>query len=72
MLRIYLKITPSTLIYSYAEFLSENHTKYPDLFNRIIPGIKASLDERGQAVVDAWMAEKGRPFNREVRQIDKN
>ena len=44
---------------AYAEFLSENHTMYPDLFERIIPKIRATLDESGQAVVDAWMVAKG-------------
>ncbi len=44
---------------AYAEFLDENHTRYCDLFNRIIPEIRGTLDEDGQAAVDAWMDEKG-------------
>ena len=53
---------------AYAEFLAENHTSYPDLFNRIIPEIRAILDENGQAAVDAWMAETGTAIQEKWRR----
>jgi len=44
---------------AYAEFLSEKHITYPALFNRIILETRKTLDEDGQAAVDAWMDAKG-------------
>jgi len=52
---------------AYAEFLYENNTTYLDLFNRIIPGIKATLDEPGKAVVGAWMDAKGTAIHKKWR-----
>lgn len=53
---------------AYAEFLAENQTKYPDLLNQIIPAIRETLDESGQAAVDAWMEAKGTAIQEKWRQ----
>ena len=39
----------------YTEFLDQNSTSHSALFDRIIPEIRATLDQDGQAAVDAWM-----------------
>lgn len=53
---------------TYAEFLFENNTKYPDLIKRIIPDIRATLDADGQAAIDAWMLEKGTAIQEKWRR----
>jgi len=53
---------------AYAEFLDENDTTYSNLFDPIIPEIRRTLDEDGQAAVDAWMGEKGTAIQEKWRQ----
>ena len=53
---------------AYAEFLDQNSTRYSDLFSRIIPEIRETLNQDGQAIVDVWMNEKGAAIQEKWRE----